>query len=48
MDERKQKTTTGIFFFIFFKANCAMFTDLTVPIESELECEKLTTETSMS
>ena len=29
-------------------ANCAMFTDLTVPIESELECEKLTTETSMS
>jgi len=29
-------------------ANCAMFTDLTGMIESELECEKLTTETSMS
>ena len=46
VDWRKQKTATGIF--IFFKANCAMFTDLTVPIESELESEKLTTETSMS
>ena len=33
---------------IFFYANCAMFTDLTGMIESELECEKLTTETSMS
>ena len=42
---RKQKTATGIF---VLKANCAMFTDLTVPIESELKCEKLTTETSMS
>ena len=31
-----------------FYANCAMFTDLTVLIESKLECEKLTTGTSMS
>ena len=29
-------------------ANCAMFTDLTGMSESELECEKLTTETSTS
>ena len=29
-------------------ANCAMFTDLTGTIESELESEKLTTQTSMS
>ena len=29
-------------------ANCAMFKDLTGTIESELECEKLTTQTSMS
>ena len=29
-------------------ANCAMFTDLTVMIGSELESENLTTETSMS
>jgi len=29
-------------------ANCAMLTDLTGMIESDLECEKLTTETSMS
>jgi len=33
---------------IFFNASCAMFTDLTGMIENELECEKLTTETSMS
>ena len=39
---KKNKLLENIFY-----ANCAMFTDLTVLIESELECEKLTTETSM-
>ena len=45
MDWRKQKTATGK---KKFNANCAMLTNLTGMIESELECEKLTTETSMS
>ena len=43
----KNKLLENIYIF-FFYANCDMFTDLTVLIESELECEKLTTETSMS
>ena len=47
-ENRKQLLEIVIFFLFFFKANCAMFTDLTVPIESELECEKLTPENSMS
>jgi len=45
VDWRKQKTATGKY---LLYANCAMFTDLTRMIDSELECEKLTTETSMS
>jgi len=42
VDLRNKNRTTRKYFFC---ANCAMFTDLNVMIESELECEKLNTET---
>ena len=45
--KENRKQLLEFFIFYFFKENCAMFTDLTVPIESELESEKLTTETSI-